>query len=111
MASIQQCLLAQRTVDYAASIYAIGEVVTRANGNVEDRVGRPADNGQLGIIDHQCRLIGLHLYDGLFKARAKRSMSKPRWEQCFSGAAERNVRQPGVVGSDAACSAHLKQRL
>ena len=45
-----------------------GELVTRANGNVEDRVGRPADNGQLGIIDHQCRLIGLHLYDGLFKA-------------------------------------------
>ncbi len=47
-----------------------GELITRANGNVEDRVGRPADNGQLGIIDHQCRLIGLHLYDGLFKARA-----------------------------------------
>ena len=53
-------------------LHVTGEVVTRANGNVEDRVGRPADNGQLGIIDHQCRLIGLHLYDGLFKARVRR---------------------------------------
>jgi len=24
--------------------------------------------GQIGIIDPDCRLIGLHLYDGLFKA-------------------------------------------
>ncbi len=55
---------------YCGASLTTGEVVTRANGNVEDRVGRPADNGQLGIIDHQCRLIGLHLYDGLFKARA-----------------------------------------
>lgn len=44
-----------------------GEVVTRANGDVSDRIGRPTDNGQIGIIDPDCRLIGLHLYDGLFK--------------------------------------------
>lgn len=69
-------------------------VVNRAMGDVSDRIGRPTDNGQvqcyltvcyvlnaylffdsdmnscllqIGIIDPDCRLIGLHLYDGLFK--------------------------------------------
>eukprot|EP00958_Prasinococcus_capsulatus_P013243 scaffold1343_cov369-Prasinococcus_capsulatus_cf.AAC.10 len=44
-----------------------GELVTRANGNLEDRVGRATDNGQIGVIDPEHRLIGLHLYDGLLK--------------------------------------------
>ncbi|EIE24281.1 hypothetical protein COCSUDRAFT_28729 [Coccomyxa subellipsoidea C-169] len=44
-----------------------GELVTRANGDIEDQVGRPCDNGQIGIVDPGCRMIGLHLYDGLFK--------------------------------------------
>lgn len=44
-----------------------GELVTRAMGDVSDRIGRATDNGQIGIIDPDCRLIGLHLYDGLFK--------------------------------------------
>ncbi|KAL3616849.1 DNA damage-binding protein 1a [Castilleja foliolosa] len=39
----------------------------RAMGDVSDRIGRPTDNGQIGIVDPDCRLIGLHLYDGLFK--------------------------------------------
>ncbi|KAJ0018028.1 hypothetical protein Pint_11070 [Pistacia integerrima] len=39
----------------------------QAMGDVSDRIGRPTDNGQIGIIDPDCRLIGLHLYDGLFK--------------------------------------------
>ncbi|KAE8706609.1 DNA damage-binding protein 1 [Hibiscus syriacus] len=43
------------------------ELITRAMGDVSDRIGRPTDNGQIGIIDPDCRLIGLHLYDGLFK--------------------------------------------
>lgn len=45
-----------------------GELVTRANGDASDRVGRPVELGQRGIVDPQCRLIGMHLYDGLFKA-------------------------------------------
>ncbi|KAK1256749.1 DNA damage-binding protein 1a [Acorus gramineus] len=36
-------------------------------GDISDQVGRPSDNGQIGIIDPDCRLIGLHLYDGSFK--------------------------------------------
>ncbi|PIA41691.1 hypothetical protein AQUCO_02200250v1 [Aquilegia coerulea] len=43
------------------------EIITKSNGDVADRIGRPTDNGQLGMIDPDCRLIGLHLYDGLFK--------------------------------------------
>ncbi|KAJ3679366.1 hypothetical protein LUZ60_017377 [Juncus effusus] len=43
------------------------DLITRAMGDVSDRIGRPTDNGQIGIIDPDCRLIGLHLYDGLFK--------------------------------------------
>lgn len=44
-----------------------GDVVTRAYGDVQDRIGRPSDTGLIGIIDPQCRMIGLRLYDGLFK--------------------------------------------
>jgi len=44
-----------------------GEIITRANGDLRDRVGKAADIGQIGIIDPDCRLIGLHLFDGSFK--------------------------------------------
>ncbi|XP_052756442.1 DNA damage-binding protein 1 [Galleria mellonella] len=43
------------------------EVVTRAHGNVADRIGKPSENGILVVIDPQARVIGLRLYDGLFK--------------------------------------------
>ncbi|GBP22857.1 DNA damage-binding protein 1 [Eumeta japonica] len=43
------------------------EVVTRAHGNVSDRIGKPSENGILAVIDPQARVIGLRLYDGLFK--------------------------------------------
>jgi DNA damage-binding protein 1 len=43
------------------------EIITRAHGNVQDRIGRPSETGIIGIIDPQCRCIGLRLYDGLFK--------------------------------------------
>ena len=42
--------------------------MTRANGDIKDNVGRPVDNGQIGIVDPDTRVIGLHLYDGLLKA-------------------------------------------
>ncbi|KAI8780683.1 DNA damage-binding protein 1 [Biomphalaria glabrata] len=43
------------------------EIITRAHGNVQDRIGRVSETGILGIIDPECRVIGLRLYDGLFK--------------------------------------------
>jgi len=38
-----------------------------ASGDASDTIGRPVDNGQLGILDPDGRAIGLHLYDGLLK--------------------------------------------
>uniref|UniRef100_A0ACD5TYR9 Uncharacterized protein n=1 Tax=Avena sativa TaxID=4498 RepID=A0ACD5TYR9_AVESA len=43
------------------------ELLTISMGDVSDVRGCPTDNGQIGIIDPDCRLIGLHLYDGLLK--------------------------------------------
>ncbi|XP_012942382.1 DNA damage-binding protein 1 isoform X2 [Aplysia californica] len=43
------------------------EIITRAHGNVQDQIGRPSETGIIGIIDPECRVIGLRLYDGLFK--------------------------------------------
>uniref|UniRef100_A0A8C5BL77 DNA damage-binding protein 1 n=1 Tax=Gadus morhua TaxID=8049 RepID=A0A8C5BL77_GADMO len=43
------------------------DIITRAHGNVQDRVGRPSETGIIGIVDPECRMIGLRLYDGLFK--------------------------------------------
>ena len=33
----------------------------------QDRIGRPSETGIIGVIDPLCRVIGLRLYDGLFK--------------------------------------------
>ena len=42
-------------------------VVTKSNGDLRDRVGPPADFGQLVFIDPESRMIGLHLYRGMLK--------------------------------------------
>ncbi|XP_028397691.1 DNA damage-binding protein 1-like [Dendronephthya gigantea] len=44
-----------------------GDIITRAYGDVQDKIGRPSDTGVMAIIDPECRIIGLRLYDGLFK--------------------------------------------
>ena len=60
-----------------------GELLTRANGDLTDRIGRPTEAGpvrmysacasvlshppQICIVDPECRMIGLHMYDGAFK--------------------------------------------
>lgn len=43
------------------------EVVTRAHGNVADTISRPSETGSIGMIDPNGKMIGLRLYDGLFK--------------------------------------------
>ncbi|KAM9764827.1 DNA damage-binding protein 1 isoform 2-T2 [Menidia menidia] len=43
------------------------DIITRAHGNIQDRIGRPSETGIIGIVDPECRMIGLRLYDGLFK--------------------------------------------
>lgn len=34
---------------------------------LQDKIGRASETGIIGIIDPLCRVIGLRLYDGLFK--------------------------------------------
>mmetsp|Transcript_40860 Transcript_40860/g.102893 ORF Transcript_40860/g.102893 Transcript_40860/m.102893 type:complete len:1012 (-) Transcript_40860:694-3729(-) len=67
----QQDLLFLTTERYKFCILSYdaisGEIVTWANGSIQDRIGRSADIGQIGIVDPECRLFGLHIYDGLFK--------------------------------------------
>eukprot|EP00727_Mastigamoeba_balamuthi_P002002 m51a1_g118 putative dna damage-binding protein 1a (1114) ;mRNA; f:362128-365815 len=46
---------------------ARSEVVTRASGDVQDRVGRPAEGGHIGIVDPDGRMIALHMYEGFLK--------------------------------------------
>lgn len=43
------------------------EIITKAHGNIADRIGKPSDTGILAVIDPKARVIGLRLYDGLFK--------------------------------------------
>ncbi|XP_044728814.1 DNA damage-binding protein 1 isoform X2 [Chrysoperla carnea] len=43
------------------------EIITKAHGNVADRIGKPSETGILAVIDPKARVIGLRLYDGLFK--------------------------------------------
>lgn len=38
-----------------------------AQGSIRDKVGQPSETGQIGIVDPQCRMIGMHAYNGLFK--------------------------------------------
>ncbi|ORX90414.1 hypothetical protein K493DRAFT_409889 [Basidiobolus meristosporus CBS 931.73] len=42
-------------------------VKTEANGDLEDFRGIPCECGQIGLVDHNCQLIGLHIYEGAFK--------------------------------------------
>lgn len=43
------------------------EIKTRAHGDVSDEISRESETGSLVLIDPHCKLIGLRLYDGLFK--------------------------------------------
>lgn len=73
MQNEQKDLLFIVTVRYNAMILeCIGdgenlEIVTKAHGNVSDRIGKPSDTGIIAVIDPKARVIGLRLYDGLFK--------------------------------------------
>ncbi|CAL4129658.1 unnamed protein product [Meganyctiphanes norvegica] len=43
------------------------EILTRAHGNVADKIGKPCETGNLAIVDPQARCIVLRLYEGLIK--------------------------------------------
>uniref|UniRef100_A0A7S3QK85 DNA damage-binding protein 1 n=1 Tax=Dunaliella tertiolecta TaxID=3047 RepID=A0A7S3QK85_DUNTE len=58
------------------------ELVTRAQGDLRDPVGRPSDEGHLVDVDPAQRVIGLHLYDGLLKIVPM--MEDGKMKQAFS---------------------------
>lgn len=43
------------------------DIITRRSGIIADPASRPAETGNIVIIDPACKMIGLRLYDGLFK--------------------------------------------
>ena len=43
------------------------EIITKAHGNVADKIGKASETGIKAVIDPKARVIGLRLYDGLFK--------------------------------------------
>lgn len=43
------------------------DIVTKAHGNVGDRVGKPAETGIIAIVDPKARVIGMRLYESLLK--------------------------------------------
>lgn len=43
------------------------QIITKAHGHVGDRIGKPAETGILAVIDPKARVIGMRLYEGLFK--------------------------------------------
>lgn len=47
------------------------EIITKAHGIVSDKIGKPAETGILAVIDPQARLIGMRLYEGLFKVMSE----------------------------------------
>ncbi|KAL3145326.1 hypothetical protein ABBQ38_001586 [Trebouxia sp. C0009 RCD-2024] len=53
---------------------AENQLQTRASGNLADRTGRPVEHGQIGIVDPDCRVIGVQMYDGLLKVIPMDSM-------------------------------------
>ncbi len=42
-------------------------VTVCAAPHCQDRVGRPTEGKQIGLVDPACRVIALHLYAGLLK--------------------------------------------
>jgi len=44
-----------------------GKLVTVANGDVEDAIGRPCECGHICVVDEEATMIGLHMYDGHLK--------------------------------------------
>ncbi|XP_060861972.1 DNA damage-binding protein 1 [Metopolophium dirhodum] len=43
------------------------DIITKAHGNISDQIGKVSEIGAMAVIDPSARVIGLKLYDGLFK--------------------------------------------
>lgn len=73
------------------------DIITRRSGNIADPASRPAETGNIVIIDPSCRMIGLRLYDGLFKViPIDMKSNKPDVLEAF------NIRMEEIVVPDIA---------
>jgi DNA damage-binding protein 1 len=67
----KQDLLFLLTARYHVAILSFdsiqNDVITRAYGDVKDRVGKPTSGKQVALVDPNCQAIVLHLYAGLLK--------------------------------------------
>eukprot|EP01133_Synstelium_polycarpum_P003413 gene3413-3876_t len=53
--------------NFVSTVHKPTSVSSSVTGDAEGTIGRPAENGQIGIIDSDNRAIALHLYEGLLK--------------------------------------------
>lgn len=51
--------------------HAPGELVTCANGDASEKIGRPVEEGQMCLVSPRADVIVLHLYDGQLKVRCR----------------------------------------
>ena len=63
-AAILECI---RSQSGSGDHYDNIEIITRAHGNVADPIARQSETGSIGMSDPSCKVVGLRLYDGLFK--------------------------------------------
>jgi DNA damage-binding protein 1 len=47
------------------------KILTRATGNLKDRIGRECENGIKAQIDPECRLICMTLNEGVYKVKVR----------------------------------------
>lgn len=43
------------------------KIITKAHGNISDNAGKISEIGAMAVIDPSARVIGIKLYDGMFK--------------------------------------------
>ncbi len=43
------------------------EIRTRGLGDMSDHIGQQVQEGKLGVVDPQCRMVALHIYEGALK--------------------------------------------
>ncbi|KAL5503313.1 hypothetical protein EMCRGX_G010241 [Ephydatia muelleri] len=67
----QKDLLFLMTARYHVSVLSFdpttSDLVTRASGEMLERVCKPTEGTQIGMIDPDCKMIALHIYTGLLK--------------------------------------------
>ncbi|RKO94037.1 mono-functional DNA-alkylating methyl methanesulfonate N-term-domain-containing protein [Blyttiomyces helicus] len=85
------------------------KLVTQATGDLRDRTGRAAEIGQIAIPDPEARVIGMHMYQGLFKVISLRKPELSVIAMCFLHVSNKsNHPVLAVLHQDSKEARHLK---